>query len=101
MIIDYRTSSQVKRNTYDPVGHTLRAAVGIEPGHTLYLLLYDVAVTARQHRLPINLDTLAFTIARTPSFSARWAAHEQADDMAQRIGVALKEYVTPAGKAAA
>lgn len=93
----YRKDSQVFRvNTYDPIGSALKETVGIEPDHALYLLLYDAAATARRHRLPINIDTLAFTIARTPTLKERWATHEHSEDtLTQRIGEAVKECTTP------
>jgi hypothetical protein len=98
-----RKDSQVKRaSSFDPTGAALTEAVGIEPEHALYLLLYGAAATARQHRLPINLDTIAFTIARTPALSERWTARKQSEDtLAQRITDALREYVTPAEQEAA
>ena len=82
------------RKTFDPVAGALTQSLGVEPDHPLYSLLHDVASTARQHRLPINVDALAFTIARKPALQERWAAQKKVDgdQIAQRISNALQEY---------
>ena len=89
--------SKGHRHVLDLVATALADTVGIECEHRLYPFLYDAASTARQHRLPINVDSLAFTIARTPALYARWTAPANAEDtLTHHLAEALSEYETPA-----
>ena len=95
--------SKGHKQVLDPIATALAASIGIEPEHSLYPLLYEAASTARQHRLPINLASIAFTITRTPALHKLWTAQANAEDMlTHRLTEALSEYETPVvGKEAA
>lgn len=80
-----------RTSNYDPVGFALKDEVGIEPGNTLYGFLHDTAATARQHRLPINLATLAFTIARSPKKLEQLRQCRDNGDVAQAIEAEIRE----------
>jgi hypothetical protein len=88
--------TQQQPRSFDPVAAAL-TTVGIERDHSLYPLLYEAAAMTRQHRLPVNVETLAFTIAKTPALQEGWTARVQDEDtVTQRIREALTEYPMPA-----
>jgi len=89
--------SNGQRHVLDPVASALTASIGIESDHPLYSFLYEAAATARHHRLPINVDAIAFTIAKTPALQEAWTAQAKAEGtLTHRLTEALIEYEMPA-----
>ena len=96
-VLDY----SIKKRTilHTPFGRATQKAawllkedLGIEANHPLQPILHEAATLALLNRLPINIDTIAFQVSRTPSLLARWELLRTGDKIGAQVKASLTDW---------